>query len=281
MLVGGGLFIAAHSLVSYLLSELRLVVMLQDDLAPSEPDVVTLELREFLKVSATKSKMKTSRLRAIQSRFQATGVPMMSQAKGVHMASHILPNAIAESRKLVATHSGDSRVLLNQHLKDVAANADPVLCANYQLQMPSMDGYGAIAVPHVFLEQMYRLSASFGYALGRAKQAKNMDYMLSGQSWPLESYMCSDLPSKGAMYGALAQHVVAERAQELFGNREELVRQVETVFESAGTSAEIQVLLVRAMRASEIDMVFLTKTHLHRISLEAVAFGRYLWDADT
>mmetsp|Transcript_121 Transcript_121/g.283 ORF Transcript_121/g.283 Transcript_121/m.283 type:complete len:377 (-) Transcript_121:465-1595(-) len=255
--------------------------LVEDDLAPAEPDVLSLEFQKVLKEVEAKSALGATRLQEIEAHFNAMHVSMMPQAKRGCMASRLLPNANAESRKLIEAHTGESRSLLNEHLKHVASHTDPVMCGIYQLQMPSMEGYGAIAIPHVFLEQIFRLSASFGYALRRAERSKSLDILLVGHSQPLQSYMCSDLPvHPGAIAGALAQQVVAERAALLFGRREELVDQVEEVFSKSKSSDEAQRALDRAMRGREIDWVFISNTHLRRIALEACAFGEFLWDAD-
>eukprot|EP00959_Pyramimonas_sp_CCMP1952_P175722 3671896-Pyramimonas_sp.AAC.1 len=71
-----------------------------------------------------------------------------------------------------------------------------------------------------------------------------------------------------------------ERAQELFGKRQELIGQVKAVFETSKTSAEAQVALDKAMRGRNINWVFISNTHLRRIALEAVVFGECLWNAD-
>lgn len=77
----------------------------------------------------------------------------------------LLSNATQDIRTLIDVHSNEGKPLVEEHLTHVACETEPIVMGRYLLRMPPMVGGGSIAVPHLFLAQIYSASIAFGCAL--------------------------------------------------------------------------------------------------------------------
>jgi len=92
--------------------------------------------------------------------------------------SQLLASDESHIAQLLALHGADAQPLLVEHMDKVAYETDPVEVGSFQMRMPPMVGHGDIAIPHVFLTQVYSKSVAFGYALASARERRALEATL-------------------------------------------------------------------------------------------------------
>ena len=125
-------------------------------------------------------------------------------------------------------------------MAQVVYDTEPLEVGEFQMRMPPMVGGGDIAIPLLFLNQVYSKSVAFGYALGGATQRRQLDASL-------RSFHCAALsneameagegdggaermegPEAEAELGTLAQYLYGAHGTraEMLCVREQVPRQV-------------------------------------------------------
>merc|ERR1719453_1204487 len=146
----------------------------------------------------------------------------------------------------------------------VAYETDPIEVGNFQMRMPPMIGHGDIAIPHVFLSQVYNKSVAFGYALASAQERRELEGTLLG-AFDRQAAMteggnvasksgAATLPTLAAyvygcstrsavlqlMEGSMASQVADSQTHRLFGHPVKLVHDVDRAMRFSRSPEEAQ-----------------------------------------
>lgn len=96
-----------------------------------------------------------------------------------HEAALRAGNADAEALEALLAMHGDAPLpLLLEHIEQVVYDTEPIEVGEFQMRMPPMVGGGDIAIPLLFLQQVYAKSVAFGFSLGGAAQRRQLDASL-------------------------------------------------------------------------------------------------------
>jgi len=233
--------------------------------------------------------------------------------------THLLASAHVDVEKLLSTHNTEAAELIKGYLHRVTLDTEAMAIGRYQMRMPPMLPNVAIAIPFIFLSQLYKSSLLFGYSLRRAQQVQKLDASLStlSQSLPIFEVDGSDikprqqttiqtqvadsqsstLPLHSYLYlctwessykepfelhfsNNVVEHVCERQTEALFGDFEQLQVQVETALYGATSVEDAQLMLDEAMRTSTMAWQNISLVGIERLMLEAVTFGRILWDVE-
>jgi len=109
--------------------------------------------------------------------FQDLGVDMTPNLRHSHLMQTTAFEP-QETHALMQMHGEEAAALVQKYLSKVTHQAEPIAVGSYQMRMPPMVPNAAIAIPHVFLVQMYSDSIKFGYSLRRAQQIQELEHTL-------------------------------------------------------------------------------------------------------
>jgi len=275
--------------------------------SPEDPLLAELYKRaEEMEANSAHLRRILAARRGVETCFNSISVALTQDLDKLSV-KQLLSNATQDIRTLIDVHSNEGKPLVEEHLTHVACETEPIVMGRYLLRMPPMVGGGSIAVPHLFLAQIYSASIAFGYALGKAEQQQSLEEALGPHSYlnngtaaasllrkleqdhpdanSLVSFLYSegvrDKKSSAMTISNETAHAVAQKhTQRLFGTKDALLAQVDHIMLLVASPEEAQESLDQAMRNGTIPWLRLSATGLRRLMLEAVAFGLFLWDAE-
>lgn len=238
-----------------------------------------------------------------------------------HEAALRAGNADAEALEaLLAMHEGGAMPLLLEHIEQVVYDTEPIEVGEFQMRMPPMVGKGDIAIPLLFLQQVYAKSVAFGFSLGGAAQRRQLDASLRsfngmGGLAALSNEAMDAGEGDGGVeavrgpevdgadgLGTLAQYlygahgtraemlyvreqvprqVADDHTHRLFGHPVALSVQVDRVLRFAASPEEAQESLDNALCTGGIPWERVPAAGLRYLIAEALLFGRVLSAVDS
>lgn len=254
----------------------------------TDPLLIALEARKkVLKAEKGETRFVQMAKRSVElASTMALGAPLVSELAADSIAQLVATNE-ETLQSMLALHGPESQALIVEHMDKVAYETDPIEVGNFQMRMPPMVGHGDIAIPHVFLSQVYSKSVAFGYALASAQERKELEETLrasmDGDAYSLQvPSMAAYLYGRGSrssiltMPDCLAKQVADDQTHRLFGQPMKLVLEVDRAMRFAKSPEEAQESLDNAMCNGGIPWLRVPASGLRRLMAEALAFGRIL-----
>jgi hypothetical protein len=102
--------------------------------------------------------------------------------------SRVGPRRVDTQDLMLKMHSADAIALVLEFIEQLTYETKPIAIGSYQMRMPPMVKSSSIAIPYVFMSQMYEKSIRFGYSLKRAQQVQELERSLSSSSAASKSY---------------------------------------------------------------------------------------------
>uniref|UniRef100_A0A7S0R015 Uncharacterized protein n=1 Tax=Pyramimonas obovata TaxID=1411642 RepID=A0A7S0R015_9CHLO len=237
--------------------------------------------------------------------FSDLGLKLTPSLYDHEISRLLVSNAEADkdSEELLGTHDAEASQLVKEYIRQLTHDTEPIAVGSYQMRMPPMVGNSTIAIPYVFLSQMYDSAVRFGYSLKRAQQIQDLDRSLSVYSpasttnddgliqtrtteiapVPLIAYLYRDgeKPSTIKMGSDAAGRVCKLQTDGLFGAYEMHSSQMERALQASTSVEDAQWRLDQAMCTESISWMNLSLAGIERLLLEAITFGRILWDVES
>lgn len=264
----------------------------------SDPLYAALEARKnALKAEKGESRFVQMAKRSVElASTMALGAPLVSE-----LAVDSIVQLVASDEETVDTlltlHGEEAQPLIAEHMAKVAYETDPIEVGNFQMRMPPMIGHGDIAIPHVFLSQVYNKSVAFGYALASAQERRELEGTLMGAfnvgAATTESGDASEAPALPTLAayvygcstrsavlqladGSVARQVADSQTHRLFGHPVKLVHDVDRAMRFSRSPEEAQESLDIAMCDGGIPWLRVPASGLHRLMAEGLAYGHIL-----
>jgi hypothetical protein len=227
----------------------------------------------------------------------ALGSPLVSEL-AVDSIVHLVASDEETIDTLLSIHGEEAQPLIAEHMAKVAYETDPIEVGNFQMRMPPMIGQGDIAIPHVFLSQVYNKSVAFGYALASAQERRELEGTLVGAFSGLAApdgghpagagadqvptlaayvYGCNTRSSVLQLAdGSMARQVADNQTHQLFGHPVKLVHDVDRAMRFSRSPEEAQESLDLAMCDGGIPWLRVPASGLRRLMAEGLAYGHIL-----
>jgi len=188
----------------------------------------------------------------------------------------------------------DARQLLREHLQKVTRLTKPLVVGKFEINvMPKTSLPSDILfAPRVWVKRVFGASAAFGVALGSAQQRRDLEWRLRNTQTtgdhpvaelpPLATYLVGDLATRHlqTVEDPFTQQVVDEHNRRVLGSLDDLTAELSRFSERVqGMPMEtVQSALDENMNDGSITCDMIKSVHMDHLVLEAVAFGRLLYE---